>query len=146
MRLLTARLLASMPSKTPPERLLLLPTPPAAAPVVDTHTHLASTFEAYRTRYKHGSHPTVFDMVRALYAGRNVEAVVDVWCEAPVRRLWRELADAPDQWHGIGYWFVMGVHPCVSLPHFSPLLTPLAATRRSTTPTTSRTKCASLLS
>jgi TatD DNase family protein len=99
-------------SSSPPEHLLLLPpSPPTSTPIVDTHTHVASTFEAYRTRYKQGTHQTVFDMIRSLYANRNVEAVIDVWCEAPVRKLWREFADSTDKWGDINYWFVMGVHP-----------------------------------
>ena len=37
-------------------------------------------------------------------------AVVDVWCEAPVRKSWREFADAAAEgrWGGMEYWFVMG--------------------------------------
>ncbi|TFK35705.1 hypothetical protein BDQ12DRAFT_687821 [Crucibulum laeve] len=105
-------------STTPPEDLLLLPTPPASSPIVDTHTHLASTFEAYRTRYKAGKFENVYDFVRGMYEGRNVEAIVDVWCEAPVRKLWKEFADSAvsseereSKWSGIEYWFVIGVHP-----------------------------------
>jgi hypothetical protein len=79
---------------TPGEELLLLPTPPTALPVVDTHTHVASTFEFYRARYKDGKHTNVFDFVKGMYDGRNVEALLDVWCEAPVQRLWKEFADA----------------------------------------------------
>ncbi|KAF7783376.1 hypothetical protein Agabi119p4_1400 [Agaricus bisporus var. burnettii] len=108
--------MAKKKSTTPPETLLLLPKWPSSAPIVDTHTHLASTFEAYRTRYK--DHATVFDMVRAFYHNTTVEALVDVWCEAPVRTVWREFADSaltPEdrtlKWGGIDYWFVMGVHP-----------------------------------
>lgn len=51
-----------------------------------------------------------------MYHGRRVEAIVDVWCEAPVRKTqWREIADSaltPEQrendWGGIEYLFVMG--------------------------------------
>ncbi|KAF7377499.1 hypothetical protein MSAN_00171900 [Mycena sanguinolenta] len=77
--------------------------------IVDTHTHLASTFEAYRAKYPAG---------RGLYAPAGVEAMVDVWCEAPVRPIWKEFADAAlrdeeraEKWGGVDYWFVMGVHP-----------------------------------
>jgi TatD DNase family protein len=108
-------------SSTPPESCLLLPAhptasaAPAAAPIVDTHTHLASTFTAYRTRYKTGQYENLFDFMRGLYAGKNIEAIVDVWCEAPVQRTWKELADSAlkqedraTKWGGIEYWFVMG--------------------------------------
>lgn len=102
-------------STTPPEHHLLLPNPPSNAPIVDTHTHLVSTFESYRQRYKGGKHETIFDLLRTLYANRNVEAIVDVWCEAPVRKLWKEIADSAiqpadrqDKWAGLDYWFVMG--------------------------------------
>ncbi|PFH45612.1 hypothetical protein AMATHDRAFT_8907 [Amanita thiersii Skay4041] len=107
-------------STTPSEDLLLLPahSTASAAPIVDTHTHLVSTFTAYRTRYRTGKYENVFDFLRGLYTGKNVEAIVDVWCEAPVQRIWREIADAAlmpedraSKWGGIDYWFVMGVHP-----------------------------------
>jgi len=99
-----------MPKKTLGEVWLRLPKPPSAAPIVDTHTHLASTFEAYRQRYKACKYQTVFDFVRGLYGDRNVESIIDVWCEAPVRHLWREFSSPAhdDRWGGINYWFVMG--------------------------------------
>ena len=99
-----------MPKKTVGEIWLRLPKPPSAAPIVDTHTHLASTFEAYRQRYKACKYETVFDFVRGLYGDRNVESIIDVWCEAPVRSLWREFSNSAhdDRWGGIKYWFVMG--------------------------------------
>jgi hypothetical protein len=44
-----------------------------------------------------------------------VAAVVDVWCEAPVQRTWKEIADSAitaedrkDKWGELEYWFVMG--------------------------------------
>ncbi|KAJ7176781.1 hydrolase [Mycena filopes] len=90
----------------------------SSSAIVDTHTHLASTFEVYRHKYPAGDYTTVFDFVRGLYAPAGVQQIVDVWCEAPVRPLWREFADsalAEDDrqklWGGVGYWFVMGVHP-----------------------------------
>ena len=50
-----------------------------------------------------------------MYHGRRVEAIVDVWCEAPVLKQWKELADSAltqeqreKDWGGIEYWFVMG--------------------------------------
>ncbi|KAH8109616.1 Metallo-dependent hydrolase [Phellopilus nigrolimitatus] len=98
--------------------LLLSTTQASAAPIVDTHTHLLSTFSAYREKYTSGKFENVFDFVRGVYNGRTVEAIVDVYCEAPVQAKWRELADSAltsesrqEKWNGIEYWFVMGVHP-----------------------------------
>ncbi|KNZ77384.1 Putative deoxyribonuclease TATDN2 [Termitomyces sp. J132] len=102
-------------SSTPSESFLLLPTPPSTSPIVDTHTHLASTFEMYRTRYKEGGIKDVHEFVKHMYVGRNVEAIVDVWCEAPVRPLWKTFADSAltkedreKLWNGMDYWFVIG--------------------------------------
>jgi len=60
----------------------------------------------------------VYDFVRTMYEGRNVESIVDVWCEAPVNKQWKEFADSALNhenmqrlWGGLKYWFVMGVHP-----------------------------------
>ncbi|KJA22394.1 hypothetical protein HYPSUDRAFT_41021 [Hypholoma sublateritium FD-334 SS-4] len=105
--------MAKKKSSTPAEEHLLLPKPPSTLPIVDTHTHIASTFDYYRGRYKEGAHTDVFGFVQAMYAGRSVAAVVDVWCEAPVRKTWREFADAAAEgrWGAMEYWFVMGVHP-----------------------------------
>ena len=104
-------------SSTPPEDHLSLSLhhERAATPLIDTHTHLASTFAAYRGKYKSGRFNTVFELVRGLYSGHNIEAIVDVWCEAPVQQIWKEIADSAlseaarrDTWGGIDYWFVMG--------------------------------------
>lgn len=118
---------------TPDESHLLLPTlwtsssSSAAAidsrtPIVDTHTHLLSTFSSYRSKYPGGKFETVFDFVRGVYEGREVEAIVDVYCEAPVQKAWRELADSAlvpadraEKWAGIEYWFVMGALHCMLL-------------------------------
>ncbi|KAJ7148963.1 Metallo-dependent hydrolase [Mycena crocata] len=88
------------------------------SPIVDTHTHLALTFESYRRKYPDGQYQTAWDFVHALYAPAGVEQMVDVWMEAPVRPIWRQYADSAlteegrrDLWGGVGYWFVMGVHP-----------------------------------
>ncbi|KAJ7182821.1 hydrolase [Mycena crocata] len=94
------------------------PAVSSTSPIVDTHTHLASTFEAYQHKYPAGEYADVFAFVRGLYVPAGVKEIVDVWCEAPVRRMWREFADSAmteekrrDLWGGLGYWFVMGVHP-----------------------------------
>ncbi|KAF7330612.1 hypothetical protein MSAN_02455000 [Mycena sanguinolenta] len=105
----------------PPESLFHIVHPASSSSsraIVDTHTHLASTFEAYRHKYPSGQYETVYDFVKGLYAPAGVEAMVDVWCEAPVRPIWKEFADAAvvdeeraERWGGVEYWFVMGVHP-----------------------------------
>lgn len=102
-------------------QLLLVSTEASKEPVVDTHTHLLSTFSAYRGKYTEGKYESVFDFVRGAYEGRNVAALVDVYCEAPVEPRWRELADSAlteesrrEKWNGIEYWFVMG-ESCVCL-------------------------------
>ncbi|EDR07051.1 uncharacterized protein LACBIDRAFT_328338 [Laccaria bicolor S238N-H82] len=53
-----------------------------------------------------------------MYEGRNVEAIVDVWCDAPVQKSWKTFADSAltpedrqSRWGGIEYWFALGVHP-----------------------------------
>ncbi|KAL5501228.1 hypothetical protein ACEPAH_9615 [Sanghuangporus vaninii] len=104
---------------TPEEfRLFLSSVEASAEPIFDTHTHLLSTFSAYRSKYTMGKYESVFDFVRGGYEGKNVEAMIDVYCEAPIQSQWKELADSaltPElrqgKWNGIEYWFVMGVHP-----------------------------------
>ncbi|KAF9471991.1 hypothetical protein BDN70DRAFT_887489 [Pholiota conissans] len=106
--------MAKKKSSTPGEENLLLPTPPSSLPIVDTHTHVASTYEHYRGRYKEGKYLDAFSFVKAMYEGRNVASVVDVWCEAPVHKQWKQFADAAqdnEKWGGLEYFFVMGVHP-----------------------------------
>ncbi|KAG5653457.1 hypothetical protein H0H81_000226 [Sphagnurus paluster] len=107
--------MAKKKSNTPSEQFLLLPTPPSTSSIVDTHTHLASTFSNYRHRYKSGKFEDVHQFIQAMYKGRNVDAIVDVWCEAPVQKLWRSFADSAVKsedrekiWAGMEYWFVMG--------------------------------------
>lgn len=105
------RPMAKKKSSTPGEENLLLPAPPSTLPIVDTHTHVASTYEHYRGRYKAGKYTDVYEFVRAMYEGRGVGAVVDVWCEAPVRKHWKEFADSAsekEKWGGMEYFFVMG--------------------------------------
>ncbi|KAF9033561.1 hypothetical protein BJ165DRAFT_1417500 [Panaeolus papilionaceus] len=100
-------------SSTPGEENLLLPAPPSTLPIVDTHTHVASTYEFYRIRYKEAKHDTVYSFLKGMFQDRSVEAVVDVWCEAPVRPQWKEFADAAvdlEKWGGTQYWFAIGIH------------------------------------
>ncbi|OCH90759.1 Metallo-dependent hydrolase [Obba rivulosa] len=100
------------------EEHLFLPAHNATTSIVDTHTHLVSTFAAYRSKYPSGKHETIPDFVKELYTDKNVEAIVDVWCEAPVRGVWKEIADMAlseetrtQRWGGLQYYFVMGEHP-----------------------------------
>lgn len=104
--------------KGPSEDCLRLPAHPGhtAASIVDTHAHLVSTFAAYKQKYKDSKYETVYDFVRGLYQGKKVAAMVDVWCEAPVQKIWKEIADSAlteqadrkAQWGDLEYWFVMG--------------------------------------
>ena len=106
--------------KGPSEDSLVLPAHPrhSTAPIVDTHTHLVSTFASYKQKYKSGKYETVYDFIRGLYQGKGVTTVVDVWCEAPVQKVWREIADSAlveedrkERWGELEYWFVMGACP-----------------------------------
>ena len=106
--------------KGPSEDSLILPDHPRhmTASIIDTHTHLVSTFAAYKQKYKEGRYESVYDLVRGLYRGKKVAALVDVWCEAPVQRVWKEIADSAitpedrkDKWGELEYWFVMGAYP-----------------------------------
>jgi len=110
------------------------------ATIIDSHTHLISTFNMYRQKYPDGKYTTVYDFARAFLGGKQsvvsapsgggsgleaetrerhvVEAIIDVWCDAPVLPTWREIADSaidPEKrkelWGDLEYWFVMGVHP-----------------------------------
>lgn len=92
-------------NKAPPESHLILPTPPSVLPIVDTHTHLLSTYDEYKRKYPAGNFVlSLSDFVQGLYIG--VDAIVDVWCEAPVRSVWKEFAET--DFGTVQYWFVMG--------------------------------------
>ncbi|CCO32349.1 TatD DNase family protein [Rhizoctonia solani AG-1 IB] len=99
-------------------------------PIYDTHTHLHSTFEAYREEYPESRYTTIPEFVKGYYNRTTeqseglpaihvpVKSLVDVWCEAPIRNEWRALADSAltpesraENWGDIEYHFVMGVHP-----------------------------------
>lgn len=104
-------------SSIPDEKHLLLPphSTTATTPVIDTHTHLLTTYSWYRSKYPTAQFSDIFAFVRGLYAGRNIKAIVDVWCEPPVPPMWKELADSAitpedrtSKWGGVDYWFVMG--------------------------------------
>lgn len=125
---LASTTMAKKKNTRPSEDALLLPLHPARrdtaesqrTPIVDTHTHLLSTFGSYQSTYKPGNHETIWDFARAMYKGQGVEAIVDVWCEAPVQPHWKEIADSmlteesrELKWGGLQYWFVMGAFKCV---------------------------------
>ncbi|KAF8575864.1 Metallo-dependent hydrolase [Ramaria rubella] len=113
----------------PHEQHLRLPSHPRfldhAIPIVDTHTHLLSTYDMYIKHYPAQSDGGIFAFVREMYGDARgaswkhlTEAIVDVWCEGPVTKLWKDIADSAlseidrkEKWNGIEYWFVMGVHP-----------------------------------
>ncbi|KAG8683276.1 hypothetical protein FRC08_014381, partial [Ceratobasidium sp. 394] len=122
----------------PPETCLDVPQVPSlvgvdVTPIYDTHTHLHSTFEAYRAAYSTSRrYETVQDFVKGFYGGARtaddnaslpaiyvpVKSIVDVWCEAPISKEWRNLADSAltpesraEHWGDLDYHFVMGVHP-----------------------------------
>ena len=83
-------------------------------------TLVLNTFTAYRSKYKAGKHTTVFDFVREVYRGHGVDAIVDVYCEAPEHATWREIADSAlteedrrEKWGGLEYWFVMGARDTI---------------------------------
>ncbi|KZW03309.1 Metallo-dependent hydrolase [Exidia glandulosa HHB12029] len=127
-----------------PESVLSLPAHASAlelaadqepAPVIDTHTHLLSTYGWYKSKYKDDAAcQTIWDFVRTMCMppASDVEAdaakqrtrrhkvtsMVDVWCEPASWLNWREIADSAVEgspqkadWGGCEYWFAMGVHP-----------------------------------
>lgn len=93
-----------------PESKLLLPR--SEFPVVDSHSHLFSTYLAYKTEYPNGKFAgSVHDFVKGFYGGKNIGAIVDVWFELPVRKEWKAIADsAVDSvlWSEVDYHFTMG--------------------------------------
>lgn len=94
-------------------------------PIIDTHTHLVATFGAYRSKYPDGKFLNIHDFVRGYYRPEArvsnsgfVTDLVDVYCEAPVMKQWKEVADSAlteeqraGDWGGVQYHFVIGVHP-----------------------------------
>ena len=59
-----------------------------------THTHLLSTFEEYHEKYPEGAHNTIYKLACAVTTGWNVNIMVDVYCKAPVWKVWKKLADS----------------------------------------------------
>ncbi|GAA5884680.1 hypothetical protein JCM6882_005347 [Rhodosporidiobolus microsporus] len=109
-------------SRTPHESVLVLP-PHAElkglpegeqVELVDTHTHVLSTFLAYKDKYPEGEHQTIQSFVSATLP--TMSAVVDVWCEAPMTASWREVVDSlsdlkKENPKALDYHFVVGCHP-----------------------------------
>ncbi|GAA6010253.1 hypothetical protein JCM11491_005412 [Sporobolomyces phaffii] len=109
---------------TPPEDRLVLPRHAALqrdgaqhVEVIDTHTHVYSTFKAYRDKYPEGQHKTVRDFVQATLLSpdtKRVHKIVDVWCEAEnpfVRPEWNETVQSLSDLDGLDYHYVIGCHP-----------------------------------
>ncbi|KAF7330637.1 Phosphoenolpyruvate/pyruvate domain-containing protein [Mycena sanguinolenta] len=99
-------------SAPPPESLfhILHPASSSSRAIVDTHTHLASTFEAYRAKYPAGQYETVYDFVQGLGrsggGGRVREDDLEGICRRCACRRGESSAVG-----GVSYWFVMGMHP-----------------------------------
>jgi hypothetical protein len=129
-------------SRTPPESVLVLPqhaelqalTDGEQVELVDTHTHVLSTFHACSfplfspssfvrspifppidvEKYPRGQHQNVKDFVKATLP--NMTSVVDVWCEAPMRENWKETVETLSELKeedpsSLNYHFVVGASP-----------------------------------
>ncbi len=106
-------------SSRPPHDLMSSAFPPTSKSTInDTHTHLLSTFALYRSKYREGQYETALDFVEGVYAGREVETIVNVWCEPEVfmQGTWKELADGKRE--GIQYRFVIGAYCYYFQLHF----------------------------
>ncbi|GAA5898855.1 TatD family hydrolase [Sporobolomyces salmoneus] len=106
----------------PPEERLILPRHEQLrgvqdVEIVDTHTHIYSTFLAYRERYPEGKHSNVRDFVQAVLCSpesNQLQSVVDVWCEAENpfdRPEWKETVQSLTDLDGLDYRYVIGCHP-----------------------------------
>jgi TatD DNase family protein len=109
---------------TPAESTLVLPrhadlAHDPTAELVDTHTHLLSTFSTYVQKYPDGNHATISDFVKAILLSEqsnSVRKIVDVWCEAPLvaSPSWRDVLDELSAMDDFDYRFVIGVSSCIS--------------------------------
>ncbi|GAA6061423.1 hypothetical protein JCM10212_004481 [Sporobolomyces blumeae] len=120
-----SRTSSSRSSKSlPPEHRLVVPTHDALkahqgphVEIIDTHTHVWSTFNAYREKYPQGQHETVKDFVKATLCDDNsnrISKLVDVWCEAKDPAARPEFADVVDSLSALDqleYRYVIGCHP-----------------------------------
>lgn len=71
-------------SAVPDEENLILPsrTSPDAVQIIDTHTHLLSTFTTYRSKYPDGKYATVFDFVRGVYRDQGLSCNGNECCSS----------------------------------------------------------------
>ncbi|KAM0788287.1 hypothetical protein ACM66B_001433 [Microbotryomycetes sp. NB124-2] len=108
---------------TPDESCLVLPLHKDLADatsdveLVDTHTHVLSTYETYLSRYPDAQHKSsVAEFVKALLLENGqtpkLRKLVDVWCEAPLRPEWKDTVAQLEQVGPEGFFnFVVGAHP-----------------------------------
>ncbi|KAK4051935.1 hypothetical protein OIV83_002640 [Microbotryomycetes sp. JL201] len=109
---------------TPDESCLVLPRhrdlsddTGADEQLIDTHTHILSTYETYLQKYPDAKHKaSIAQFVSALLIdngeAHKVAKVIDVWCEAPLRPEWKDTVAqleqvGPHEWFN----FVVGAHP-----------------------------------
>lgn len=56
----------------------------ATTPIVDTRTHILTTFSMYKSKSIAGIRNTLWDLGQGVYHGRQVKSIVDIWCEARI--------------------------------------------------------------
>ncbi|GJN87440.1 hypothetical protein Rhopal_000389-T1 [Rhodotorula paludigena] len=108
-----------MSKRTPHEHVLVLPVHHQlegidTVEVVDTHTHVHSTFQAYKEKYPERTHATIRDYVQATLrsqSAQQVAAVVDVYCEGSDMVHFPDTVAALSDLDGLSYHFVAGAHP-----------------------------------
>ncbi|GAA5975956.1 hypothetical protein JCM10908_005338 [Rhodotorula pacifica] len=117
-------------SRTPNEGVLVLPAhaelqelshEERSSLLCDTHTHIFSTWRAYKEKYPEGQHGSIRSFVQATLQsdeGNRLAKAVDVWCESPPVSNWREIVDDLSGLEvedgGLSYHFVVGCHPDVA--------------------------------
>ncbi|GAA5823245.1 hypothetical protein JCM3770_000095 [Rhodotorula araucariae] len=107
-------------NRTPHEDVLVLPIHDdikerlADVELVDTHTHVHSTFRAYKEKYPDGKHTAIRDFVAATLQAdesHKLAACVDVYCEGADMAHWAATVSALSDVPGLSYHFVAGAHP-----------------------------------
>ncbi|BGP01323.1 Hydrolase [Rhodotorula toruloides ATCC 204091] len=111
-------------SRTPHEDVLVLPIHNDLKELedrdlllVDTHTHVLSTWLAYKEKYPAGKHESIRAFVESTLqadSSNRISKVVDVWCEAPPVANWREVVEDLSALDNLNYRFVIGAHPDVA--------------------------------
>ncbi len=76
---------------------------------VDTHCHISSTLESYRKATKDDTFHDESAFVRH-FIPPETEAIVDIFCDAPVDQAWKRLRGL-DYGTNRKYYFAVGVHP-----------------------------------